>query len=183
MKKEKKINEKVNEVNESEVLDAEFEEINKISLLEEELAKTKNDYFKALAEIENFKKRMNEERIRERKYATQGLIEKLINIVDVFDQVFSIETEDEKLKNFLNGFIMLNNSFKQILEEEGVKEITAKNEFFNPRFHDAIETETDSNYDDNFILEELRKGYMFKDRVLRPAMVKVNKITKEENNE
>ena len=183
MKKDKKINEKVNEVNESEVLDAESKEINKVSLLEEELAKTKNDYFKALAEIENFKKRMNEERIRERKYATQGLIEKLINIVDVFDQVFSIETEDEKLKNFLNGFIMLNNSFKQILEEEGVKEITAKNEFFNPRFHDAIETETDSNYDDNFILEELRKGYMFNDILLRPAMVKVNKITKEENNE
>ncbi|MGI6709920.1 MAG: nucleotide exchange factor GrpE [Bacilli bacterium] len=183
MKKEKKFNEEVDAVNESESLDDKCEDVNVIAQLEEELSKTKNDYFKVLAEMENFKKRTNEERIRERKYASQGLIEKLIGIIDVFDQVYSIKTDDEKVKNFLNGFIMLNNSFKQILEEEGVKEIVSKNQVFDPRYHDAIETDCDINCEDNLVLEELRKGYMFKDRVLRPSMVKVNKVIKEENNE
>lgn len=181
MEKVKDKNDEISELEEDK--DIQNDEKTEIIELKDELKKTKNDYYKVLAEMENFKKRINEERIRERKYATQGLVEKLIDISDVFDQVVNVKTEDEKLKNFLTGFVMLNNSFKQLLDEEGVKEIKARDQLFDPRIHDAIETEENTDLDDNFIIAELRRGYTYKDRVLRPTLVKVNKIKKEKNNE
>lgn len=172
--------EDIKDVEEMKMEDA----LGKINLLEEELKKTKDFYYKALAEMENFKKRINDERIRERKYSSQNLIEKFIEVYDVFDNVVNFETTDEKIKNFLSGFVMLNNSFKQILEEEGVKTIVTKNQIFDPRFHDALEIESHCEIEDNKILQEIRRGYMFKDRVLKASLVKVNKLNKEcEQNE
>lgn len=142
----------------------------------EELYKKANDsYLRTLAEMENYKRRINDERIRERKYASQGLLEKLVNALDIFDKVVSIKTEDENLKNFLIGFQMINNNLKQILEDEGVKKIDAIGKEFNPTFHHAFETAYDETKEEGIVLEEIQSGYMYKDRVLRPASVKVNK--------
>ena len=149
--------------------------------LEEEVKRLKDLYLRTLADAENFKRRINEERIRERKYAAQGLLEKLISVIDIFDQAIGVEADDPKLKNFLTGFTIINKQLNEILEEEGVKKIDARDQIFDPAYHHAVEVEHDENKEDNIVLEVYQNGYTFKDRVLRPALVKVNKSKKEEN--
>ena len=149
--------------------------------LEEEVKRLKDLYLRTLADTENFKRRINEERIRERKYAAQGLLEKLISVIDIFDQAIGVEADDPKLKNFLTGFTIINKQLNEILEEEGVKKIDARDQIFDPAYHHAVEVEHDENKEDNIVLEVYQNGYTFKDRVLRPALVKVNKSKKEEN--
>jgi len=137
--------------------------------------KLKDQYLRVLADTENFKRRIDEERIRERKYGSQRIMEKMVNALDIFDQAVNIETDDEKLKGFLTGFIMINNSLKQILEEEGVKPIKALGEVFDPRYHHAVEVDWDKTKAENIVIQEIQKGYLFKDRILRASLVKVNK--------
>lgn len=168
----------------------ELENDDKEEVLEEateqdsELLKAKNDYLRVLADLENFKKRTNEERIKERKYANQDLLEQLVNVLDIFDKAVNMQTNDEKIKNFLIGFEMINNNFKQILELNGVKKIITIGVQFDPRMHHAMETVWDESKAENEIIEELQTGYIYKDRVLRPSLVKVNKEMKgNENNE
>lgn len=160
----------------------ELEEINEapdsscdIEALKEEAKKYKEQYLRVLADSENFKKRIDEERIRDRKYSSQRLLEKIIPSIDIFDKALNMKTDDEKLNNFLIGFEMINNNLKQALEEEGVKKIKAVGEKFDPKFHHAVETEWDERYDEGIVLSEMQTGYMYKDRVLRPSLVKVNK--------
>lgn len=150
----------------------------------EELKKAQASYLRVLADFENFKKRTNEERIKERKYAHQSLFEQLVNSLDIFDKAVNMKTEDEKINNFLIGFKMINDNFKQILESEGVKKINAVGEKFDPNFHHAMEVEWDESKAENTVLSELQTGYMYKDRLLRPSLVKVNQKKKgNENNE
>jgi molecular chaperone GrpE len=151
-----------------------------IQKLQEEVKRLNDLYLRTLADAENFKRRINEERIRERKYGAQSLLEKLVAVVDIFDKAVNVETDDEKLKNFLIGFEMINKQLAQILADEGIKKIETKDQKFNPQYHHAIEIDYQEGVEDNIILEEVQTGYMFKDRVLRPALVKVNKINKEE---
>lgn len=155
-----------------------------LAKIQEENKKLKEQYLRVLADSENFRKRIDEERIRERKYGSQRLLEKLVNSIDIFDKVVNIKTDDEKLKNFLIGFEMINNDLKQIIQDEGVKKIKTIGEKFDPRFHHAVETEWVETKDEDIILEETQSGYMYKDRVLRVALVKVNKKNEEkkENN-
>ena len=157
----------------------------KLEELQAEVNKYRDMYLRTLAETENFKKRMNDEKIRDRKYACYSFAEKLIGPLDIFDKVISVKPEDEKLRNYLIGFEMINNQLKQAIEDEGVKRIKAFGEQFDPRIHHAVETVWDETQEENVIVEELQSGYMFKDRVLRAALVKVNKKpienSKEEN--
>ena len=102
---------------------------------EDELLKMTNSYLRVLADYENFKKRTNEERIKERKYVYQSLFEKLINVIDIFDKAVNMQTDDEKLKNFLMGFKMINDNLKQILEAEGVKKIITLDQKFVSSYH------------------------------------------------
>ena len=161
-----------------------LDESKEVDLDKEELVKEVNKYkelyLRTLAEVENYKKRINEERIKERKYFNQSLIEKFVNTLDIFDKTINIKTEDKVLKNFLIGFEMINNNLKQILADEGVKLIESVGKEFDPRFHHAVETAVDETKEDGVILEEIQRGYTFKDRVLKAALVKVNKLNKEE---
>ena len=143
--------------------------------LKKENAELKDQLLRNLAELENFKKRTNEERIKDRKYALADFLMQLIDIVDIFDKAVNKKTDDEKLKQFLDGFVMIDNSFKQILEKNGVKQIEALGKPFDPAYHSAIETVEVEGTDSNIVVEELMTGYIYKDRVLRPSMVKVSK--------
>ena len=155
------------------------EELNK---LQEQVKELNNKYLKTLAESENYRKRIEEEKIRDRKYASQRLLEKLINPIDIFDKACNMKTDNEVLKNFLIGFQMIDNQIHGVLEEEGVKKIKIETKF-DPRFHDAVEVDYDPDKEEGDILQVLKDGYMYKDRVLVPASVKVNRKPKEENTE
>lgn len=143
--------------------------------LKQENEELKDQLLRNRAELENFKKRTNEERIKERKYALTDFLMQLIDVVDIFDKAVNVKTEDEKLKQFLSGFVMINTSFKQILERNGVKQIEALGQPFNPEYHSAMETVEVEGTEPNIIVEEIMTGYIYKDRVLRPSMVKVSK--------
>ena len=132
-----------------------------IDKLKEENKKLKDQYVRTLADTENFKKRIDEERIRDRKYGSQRLLEKLIVSLDIFDKAVNMKTDDPNLNNFLIGFQMINNNINQVLEEEGVKKIKATDKF-DPRYHDAIETDYDETKEEGTILMVIKDGYMYK---------------------
>lgn len=152
-----------------------------VAKLKEEIEKLKNDnlklkedYLRCLADMENTKRRLNEDALKQKKYASQGLIESLVTPVDMLDKVSSMETESTELQNFLVGFKMISKQLIDILEADGLKEIDAKGKVFDANFHHAIEKEHVDGVEPNIVLEVKQAGYMYKDRLLRPAMVKVS---------
>ena len=146
-----------------------------LDTIQEELTTVKDKYYRALAEMENYKKRTQEDLKRERKYAAQSLADKLIDSIEVFDQALNMETEDKNLKNFLYGFKMIKDMMFNALKDEGVMLIESKvGDSFDPTIHEAMDKEYDPEKEVNTILRIVKKGYKFKDRVLRPSMVIIN---------
>lgn len=161
--------------------DLSLEEV--IIQLQDELEELEDKYLRTVAEHENFKKRMQEEKIKDRMYANQSLLEELIGVVDIFDQAVNMKTDDEKLENFLIGFKMINENIKQVLANQEVYAIKSIGQKFDPRYHSAVEVDWDETQEEGIILEELQRGYTFKDRILRASQVKVNKKNGGNNNE
>ena len=163
-KKDKKKHEKVNK----------FEELNKklTDALNEEKAKN----MRISAEMINFKKRKEDELSTYLKYANEGLISDLLPIVDNFERAIKMDTPDltDELSRFLEGFKMIYGNLINVLNKCEVKEIEAEGCEFDPIYHQAVLTEKDENKPSGVILEVLQKGYIYKDKVIRPAMVKVN---------
>lgn len=158
----------------------EIEELKeKIEELEEENKKLKDTYLRTLAETDNFKKRIDDERIRERKYQSQRLLEKLVSFTDIFDKACNAKYDDPMMQNFLLGFKMISDNIQNILSEEGVKKIKIE-KMFDPKFMQAMEVDYDPSKDEGEVLQVLKEGYMYKDRVLVYALVKVNKKPVEE---
>ena len=146
-----------------------------LDTIQEELTSVKDKYYRALAEMENYKKRMTEDMKKERKYAGLSMADKLIDSIEVFDQALNIETEDKNLKNFLYGFKMIKDMMFNALKDEGVMLIESKvGDDFDPNIHEAMHTEYNPEIKEHSILKIVKKGYKFKDRVLRPAMVIIN---------
>lgn len=145
-----------------------------IEQLKSEIARLQDLLLRNAAELENFKRRMNEERIRDRKYAMESYFRELIDIIDVFDKAVSFEPKEEILKNYLIGFRMINDRLKTSLANEGVRKIEADKQKFDPSVHHALEKTHYPDIDEGLITEVILDGYMYKDRVLRPSLVKVN---------
>ena len=183
------VKEETNEEVEAEVVDETAEEVKpevkkeKKNKLKEKLeaqekinAELKDKLLRNAAELENFKRRMNEERIKDRKYASCDLVSDLVSILANLDKCVNMETEDQMLKNFLIGFKMINNQLFDRLYQDGLEEIKVeKGMAFDPNIHHAIETTEVEGIESNVITEVVQKGYKYKDRIIKPAMVKVNK--------
>lgn len=146
----------------------------KIQELEAEVKLLNDKYLRALADADNYKKRIDAEVLRIKKYAASSFATELLVPFEQFSKIVEFPTEDQVLKNFLIGFKMIKDQFEAALEREGVKEIKALGEKFDANIHHAIEKESNKEKEDGIVLEVLQKGYYFKDRVLKPAMVKVN---------
>ncbi|MGM9970399.1 MAG: nucleotide exchange factor GrpE [Anaeroplasma sp.] len=143
--------------------------------LNKEIANWKNEYLKAHAETENFKKRINEQTIKDRKYASQKVVGELIQPIDMLVQIVNLPASNPEVANYQIGFQMIANQLVDILKKEGLSPIEALNKEFDPNFMQAVETENDDTKEDNIVVSVRQPGYMYKDRVLRPAMVVVNK--------
>lgn len=128
------------------------------------------------AELQNYKRRKEEETSNLIKYANEDLVKSLLPILDNFERAIKLDDNDlsDEVSKFLSGFKMIYTSFVNILNDIDVKEIEADGLEFDPNFHQAVLTEKDENKPSNVILEVLQKGYTYKDKVIRPAMVKVN---------
>ncbi len=150
-----------------------------IDQLENELKEIKDKMLRNAAELENFKKRMHNERIQERKYASKHLIGEILNPLDQLDKIVNMTTDNELLKNFLIGFKMINDQIYNVLTSDGLKEIQALNQHFDPNIHHAIEKISDKEKENGIVIEVVQKGYTYKDQLLRPAMVKINEWSEE----
>ena len=131
---------------------------------------------RANAEMMNFKRRKEEETSNLLKYANEDVLKSLLPVVDNFERGIKLDDNDlsDEVSKFLSGFKMIYTSVIEILNKFEVKEIPAEGIEFDPTVHQAVLMEHDESKPHGVILEVLQKGYMYKDRVLRPAMVKVN---------
>lgn len=146
----------------------------KIEALENQVKELNDKYLRTLADTENYKKRIEAEKNMIKKYAASSFATELLIPFEQFSKIVEFPTEDQVLKNFLIGFKMIKDQFEQALEREGVKEIKALGLPFDANVHHAIEKESNKEKENGIVLEVLQKGYYFKDRILKPVMVKVN---------
>lgn len=126
------------------------------------------------AEMINSLRRKDEDNARVMKYANESLIEDILNVIDNFDRALSIETTNEELSNYQKGMRMIYDNLVSILNKYEVKEIEALDKEFDPSFHQAVMTEKVEGKESNIVIEVLCKGYIYKDKVIRPVMVKVS---------
>ena len=154
-----------------------------IAQLEAELAKQHNEYLKVYAEMENTKRRVKEESIKDRKYASQKVISELINPIDMLVQIVQSEAPSAEVANYLIGFKMIANQLVEIMKNEGLQEIDALHKEFDPSCMQAMSVENTDEVEENTVVKVMQTGYLYKDRLLRPAMVVVSKKIEEEKKE
>lgn len=145
-----------------------------IESLQSEVAKLKNDFARAYADTENMKKRLTKEADNAKKYRFKDSALELLPIVDNMAMALNVQTEDETLLNYVKGFEMIYKQFLSVLDKEGVKEIEADGKPFDHNTMQALMQEKQDGVESGIVLEVLQKGYMLKDRILRPALVKVS---------
>lgn len=127
------------------------------------------------AEFENFKKRMLREQTQFVEMATQGLVERLLSVVDNFERALYTAEETREIEPLLRGVEMVYAELRALLENEGLREVEAQDELFDPEVHEAVMQVHAEGVPENQVIDVLRKGYRLKGRLLRPAMVKVAK--------
>ena len=145
---------------------------------EKELEEAKARILRLHADFENYRKRVQKEKEEWFHYAALSMIEKLLPVVDNLERALdSINRQDDEVKSLYSGVTLTYRQLKEILEREGLQPIEALGQIFDPVLHEAImQAPAEEGQPDNLIVEELRKGYRFKDKIVRPAMVKVAKI-------
>jgi molecular chaperone GrpE len=146
----------------------------KIAELQAKLDETENKMLRAQADFDNFKRRSRLDQEAAQKYRAQSLVSEMIPALDNFERALQIEADNDQTKSLLQGMNMVYNQLVQALKNEGVEAINSVGEQFDPHLHQAVMQIEDENYESNSVVEELQKGYKLKDRVIRPAMVKVN---------
>ena len=145
-----------------------------IASLQEEMARLKNDVARAYADTENMKKRLQKEADTAKKYRFQQAGLELLQILDNMGMALNVQSESEELKNYVKGFEMIYQQLQRVLENEGVKEIEADGKPFDHNTMQALMQEKQEGVEAGIVLEVMQKGYMLKDRILRPALVKVS---------
>lgn len=139
-----------------------------------QLDKAKNDVARAYADTENMKKRLQKEADTAKKYRFQQAGLEILPILDSMELALKVESEDEAIKNYVKGFEMIHKQLVGVLENEGVKPIEALNKPFDHNTMQALMQEAKEGVEPGIVIEVLQKGYMLKDRILRPALVKVS---------
>lgn len=136
------------------------------------------------ADFDNFKKRAAREKIESAQYASFSLLQKLLPVLDNFEMALAAATTagkdgqpagGDKLASLQSGVIMIQQQLKAALAETGLEEVDAAGKPFDPNIHEAISQQESAEVPEGNVLQQLRKGYKFKERLLRPATVIVAK--------
>ena len=128
------------------------------------------------ADMQNMKRRYEEEISKLYKYEGEDFAKKLLSVIDNFERAIKLDDTnlDDELSKFLSGFKMIYGNMINILKEKGIEEIICLNEEFDPAKMDAVLTEKVEGTPSNKVIDVMQKGYIYKDKVIRPAMVKVS---------
>ena len=147
-------------------IDSEKDELIKANL------ELKEKVLRITAEMQNMKRRYDLDFQNMCKYEGMSLITEILPVIDNFERAMNIKTEGAE--KFLSGFKMIYENLITILHNKGVTEIDTLNKEFDPNIMNAVMTEENKEVVNNIVLDCLQKGYMYNDRLIRPAMVKVN---------
>lgn len=149
--------------------------------IKKEYEELNQNYLKSLADAENFRKRMNREKEESLKYSNEKLIKELLPVLDFLDLAIGHSgtyIEQDKtgnLKSFVEGVKLSYDEFIKVLKNFGVETIETAGKTFNANFHQVVEMVEGSNEPEGKILEEKRRGYIYKERLLRPSLVSISK--------
>lgn len=164
--------EEVVEEDEEEIVE-DINEESEVDLLRKEVDKLKNDYARAYADTENLKKRLMNEAEQTRKYRIQSFAKEIVPVIDNLERALKVEA-NENNQALLKGVQMVYDQLINALKQEGVEEVDCLNKPFDANFAQAIMMEKVEGVESGVVIEVLQKGYVLKDRILRPAMVKVS---------
>ncbi|MCB1114743.1 MAG: nucleotide exchange factor GrpE [Chlamydiia bacterium] len=152
--------------------------------LEAEIQDYKNKYLRQLAETENTRKRLQKEKQELTDYAISNVIADFLGPIDHMESALShTDNMSEEVKHWGVGFKMILTQFKDVLKENGVKQMNAMGEMFDPHLHEAIEVIETDEFAPGTIVEECLRGFKMGEKVIRPARVKVAKELPKENKE
>ena len=159
-----------------ECCECENENTETYDLLSKRIQELNDALLRSQAELLNYKKRKDEETARIIKYAETDILGGFLPILDNFERAISMDDNNfgDETSKFLEGFRMVYNQTRALLEKFEVKEIECLGKEFDPTYAQAVIVEKDENKEPGVVLEVFQKGYMYKDRILRIAMVKVN---------
>jgi len=145
-------------------------------LLTKRIKELEDSLLRSQAELLNYRKRKDEETARILKYAEEDVLSGFLPILDNFERAITMDDNNfgDETSKFLEGFRMVYNQTRSLLEKFEVKEIDCIDKEFNPAYEQAIATEKDEKKPSGVVLKVYQKGYMYKDKVLRTAMVIVN---------
>ena len=129
---------------------------------------------RAQADFDNFRRRTQKEKEELAKYASAQLITELIPVIDNFERAMATKPENPELESFSKGVDMIFRQLSDVLKNTGLTPMEAVGQPFNPEFHQAVMQVESDEYEEGIVVEELQKGYVLKDKVIRPAMVKVS---------
>lgn len=148
----------------------------KVNLLSNRIKELEDTVLRGQAELLNYRKRKDEETARILKYAEEDVLKGFLPILDNFERAITMDDNNfgDETSKFLEGFRMVYNQTKLLLEKFQVKEIDCLGKEFDPSIEQAISTEKDESKPSGTVLKVYQKGYMYKDKVLRLAMVIVN---------
>ncbi len=175
-KKDKVNIEKDNEIpsEDEKISDNENELSLKISQLEKDTVELKDALLRKAAEFENYKRRSENEQLNLIKYAAESFILKILTIVDDLERTLVHLEESENSKSIAEGIKLVYEKFVRILKEQGVSPIESIGKPFNVDFHEALLQRKDSTVKPHTVLDEIQKGYLYKDKVIRHAQVIVS---------
>lgn len=172
-KEEIKLEEELKECKTVSVSDAEFQK------LKEDAVKAEVNWDKLLrlqADFDNYRKRTERERQEFSKYANEEIIVELLNVLDDLERAVNLtETKHQDLPAFLKGIEMILAHLYDLLKEKGVSPIQAEGKAFDPNLHEALMQAENNDLPEHTVMEELQKGYLLNERVIRTSKVKVSK--------
>lgn len=145
-------------------------EITEIEKLQAENAELNEKLLRQFAEFDNYRKRTTKEKEDIASYTKSICMKDILGVVDNFERALAVECKDEEFKK---GMDMIFNQFAETLKSQGLEEIDALNQEFNPEFHNAINQVEDENFGENTVCNVFQKGYKLGDKVIRHAMVVV----------
>jgi molecular chaperone GrpE len=146
-----------------------------VEALKAEIEQTKGNYMRALADVQNMKRRTAEELRFRTLHANEGLIKEMLPLVDEFEMALSAAKQSESYEQVVSGVDAILRKFHDMLRKQGIEVIPSVGEKFNTDFHEAVMIDEGSDQPDETITDELRKGYVLHGTVIRPALVKVAK--------
>ncbi|MFE8893305.1 nucleotide exchange factor GrpE [Staphylococcus aureus] len=163
--------EETSDENVIEEIDPKDQKNNELQQLADE---NEEKYLRLYAEFENYKRRIQKENEINKTYQAQRVLTDILPAIDNIERALQIEGDDETFKSLQKGVQMVHESLINALKDNGLEVIKTEGEAFDPNIHQAVVQDDNPDFESGEITQELQKGYKFKDRVLRPSMVKVN---------